>query len=35
MDKVMLEYKREEYYEFSHRGKAMKSLIEMLKNENK
>lgn len=31
MDKVMLEYKPEEYYEFSHRGLAMKNLLEILK----
>lgn len=35
MDKVMLEYKPEEYYEFSHRGLAMKNLLEILKKENK
>lgn len=35
MDKVMLEYKPEEYDEFSHRGRAMKNLIEILQKENK
>lgn len=35
MDKVMLEYKPEEYAEFSHRGLAMKNLLEILKEEKK
>ncbi|HEY4502926.1 MAG TPA: non-canonical purine NTP pyrophosphatase [Candidatus Paceibacterota bacterium] len=35
MDKVMLEYKPEEFYEFSHRGRAMKKLLEILEAENK
>lgn len=35
MDKVMLEYKPEEFYEFSHRGRAMKNLLEILHKENK
>src|SRR3989344_138251 len=34
MDKVMLEYKPEEFYEFSHRGRAMKKLLEILEAEN-
>ncbi len=33
MDKVMIEYKPEEFYQFSHRGKAMKNLLEILKQE--
>jgi len=35
MEKVMIEYKPEEFYEFSHRGRAMKNLLEILKKENK
>jgi len=35
MEKVMLEHKPEEFYEFSHRGRAMKNLIEILDKENK
>ncbi|MBI5139362.1 hypothetical protein HZA26_02005 [Candidatus Nomurabacteria bacterium] len=35
MDKVMLEYKPEEFYESSHRGRAMKKLLEILKTRNK
>lgn len=34
-DKVMLEYSTAEKNEFSHRGKAMKKLLEILKKENK
>ncbi len=33
-DKVMLEYSTEEKNEFSHRGLAMKNLIEILEKEN-
>ncbi len=33
MDKVMLEYKPEEFYEQSHRGRAMKNLLAILKKE--
>jgi XTP/dITP diphosphohydrolase len=33
MDKVMLEYHPLEYYNDSHRGRAMKNLIEILKKE--
>jgi XTP/dITP diphosphohydrolase len=33
MDKVMLEYSTEEKNEFSHRGRAMKNLLEILKKE--
>ncbi len=33
MDKVMIEYKPEEFYEQSHRGRAMKKLLEILKLE--
>ena len=35
MDKVMLEYTPEEYDKFSHRGKAMENLLEILKKDNK
>lgn len=35
MDKVMLEYDPSEFYEQSHRGRAMKNLLEILKKENK
>ena len=34
MEKVMLEYSPEEFEEFSHRGRAMKNLIEILQKEN-
>lgn len=30
MEKVMLEYTPEEFYEFSHRGRAMKKLLQLL-----
>lgn len=35
MDKVMLEYDPSEYYEQSHRGRAMKNLIEILESKKK
>ncbi len=35
MDKVMLEYHPSEYYDSSHRGRAMKNLLEILKKENR
>ncbi len=34
-DKVMLEYTTEEKNEFSHRGRAMKNLLEIIKKEKK
>jgi len=33
MDKVMLEYNPQEILEFSHRGRAMKNLLDILKKE--
>lgn len=35
MDKVMLEYSPKEFYEFSHRGRAMKNLLKILNKEKK
>lgn len=35
MDKVMLEYDPSEFYEQSHRGRAMKNLLDILKKEDK